>query len=1100
MKKNLLKRMKTQSSLFKFDLKMKLTTLLLLTSIFVLQANESYSQRAKISLDLSNITVEQLIDEIENKTEFRFMYLIEDVDLKRIVSFKANNEKVNSILDRVFSGTKTTYKIDDRQISLVKHLIKPEIKEKESLQQSIQGKVNDKNGQPLPGANILIKGTRNGTQTDFDGNFSLEIANEKAVLVVSYLGFKTKEILVGKRTNIVITLEDDASSLDEVVVVGYGTVRKGDLTGSVGSIKATEITKQSTPRIDQALQGRIAGVQVSTTSGAPGSGSSIRIRGGNSINAGNEPLFVIDGFIGGGDLNTINPNDVESIEVLKDASATAIYGSRGSNGVILVTTKRGSDTEGFGVTIDSYGGIQTPIRKIDMLNGPEFADYRNEFAEFVGNVQPYSNLNEIANTDWQDVLFRDAPMTSHTLSIYNNTKTSNYYASLNYLSQDGIQLGSGYERYQLRFNFDQKLGKVFKIGASMNISYSERENPRASALIGKVLPTAPIYLDDGSFDRVDVINGSTYNNPIAQDKLISNDTYSSRNLGNIYLQFNPIEGLVVKTTLGFDFNTSKQNIYQSANLPENFEAEIGGQATVNTSFSKSIQNENTVNYTKDFENHSFNILGGWTYQKFSRENLDVDARGFNNDVTTFNAIETGDPELLSATSGEEEWALLSGLYRLNYSFKNRYLLTLSGRHDGSSRLAEGNNWQFFPAAAIAWRMSEENFIKELDAVSNLKLRASYGQTGSQSINPYATIARLNSGTNYLGDQQVVTFLPASSADPNLKWEVTDQYDIGLEAGFLNNRFHFEVDYYYKKTTDLLLSRELPFQTGFGTRLENVGSLENKGIDITIGGTVINRENFSWSSDITVSSNKNKILSLSEGKGFLLNGTGSRLIVGESVNTFFGAKFLGLWQEGDPGLGGINVPGAMKFEDLNDDGEITELDGQIIGEGIPDFYGGFNNIISYKNFTLTAFFDFSYGNDIYDLDGRIFNTGHSSNVYGKFRDRWTPENTNTNVPRAGAQFAHYFSSSPAKEGNSYDVYDGSYLRLKTLNLNYLIPMENKIFKKLALYATATNLFTITNYEGFSPDVNSEGTNSTRRGFDSNDFPPAKILTIGIKADF
>lgn len=1073
---------------------MKLTFILVFAALNSVIASNSYSQQARISLEIENEPIRNVLKEIENVSEFYFAYNNKLIDVEKSVSVKAKDEKISTVLKKIFDGTDVEHVVIDRQIVLSS-------KASMGMQQvnSVTGVVTDETGTTLPGVNIIIKGTNKGVITDSDGKFSI-YAEPSDVLVFTFIGMLTQEVVVGEQTKISIQLKTDAIGLEEVVAIGYGVVKKSDLTGSVGSIKSDEITKQPVVRIDQALQGRISGVQVSSTDGAPGSGSSIRIRGGNSINAGNEPLYVIDGFIGGGDLNTINPNDIESIEVLKDASSTAIYGSRGSNGVILITTKRGSKGKGFGVTLDSYVGIQSPVKKIDLLNGREFAEYRNEYAAFLGNSIPFPNINEVANTDWQEVLFRDVPMTSNTLNFYNNTENSNYYVSVNYLNQDGIQLGSGFDRYQMRFNFDQRIGNILNVGASFNGSYSNRENPRASAIDAYVLPTAPIYNSDGSFNSVDAINGSTYNNPIAQDKLIMNNTHNNRALGNMYVQINPIKGLTIRSTFGFDIATSKQNRYNSVDLPTNFEQARGGQAYINTSFENSIQNENTINYVKEIGKHEFNLLAGWTYQKYSMEDLDVEALGFTNDATTYNAIETSDPEYLKAYSGENNWALLSGLYRLNYSYAGKYLLTVSGRHDGSSRLAEGNKWQFFPSAALAWRMSEEDFIKELGVFNNLKLRGSYGKTGSQSIAPYSTLASLSSGYNYIGGQQVVTFAPDGSADPSLKWEVTDQYDIGLDAGILQGRLSFEIDYYYKKTTDLLLARELAYQTGFESRLENVGSLQNQGVDVTIRGVIVDRKDFSWSSDLTVSLNKNKILELSGAKEFIENGIGSRLIVGEDVSTFFGAKFIGLWQEGDEGIGGKNVPGAPKFEDLNGDGLITALDGQIIGKGTPDFFGGLNNVLTYKNFTLSAFIDFSYGNDIYDLDGRPFNTGHITNVYGKFRDRWTPENTNTDVPRAGSQVSTYFDAYPSLEGNSYDVHDGSYLRMKTLNLQYKLPLSPKFIKSLAIYGTATNLFTLTKYEGFSPDVNATGTHSTRRGFDSNGYPPAKMVLMGVKADF
>lgn len=1106
MKKKLLRLiiMSTKYSLYGF-----IFSCILLQSLLASSGNAQEIKSVKevqVKLALEKVTLREAFAKIERITDFRFIFNDYEIDKDlKVSTYYHKGQVLSDVLLQISEQANLQFKQVNKNIS-VKRLPNREIQRVSEIEviiqtRNISGKVTSyEDGEGLPGVNVVEKGTSNGTVTNVQGEFSLEVA-ENAILVFSSVGYTTEEVTVGNQSVIDLAMIQDIKQLQELVVVGYGQVRKSDLTGSVGTIKAEEIKKQPVTRVDQALQGRISGVQVTTINGAPGTGSSIRIRGGNSINAGNEPLYVIDGFIGGGDLNTINPNDIKSIEILKDASATAIYGSRGSNGVILITTKRGSE-EGFGVSVDSYVGMQSPIKRLDLLNGPEFADYRNEYSEFLGTGIPFSDVNDVSNTDWQEVLFRDVPITDNNLSIYNNTENSNYYVSLNYLNQQGIQIGSSFKRYQMRINFDHKLGSGFKMGVSLNGSHTNRENPRAAAISTYVLPTAPIYNDDGSYFSVDQINGSTYNNPVAQNELIDDNTYGYRALGNTYLQFNPIEGLIIKSTFGFDFEQSKRNRYTSAFIPTNLEQERGGEANVDTDFIRSIQSENTINYQKNFGKHSFDILGGWTYQTYALEALEVDAVGFTNDVTRFNAIETSDPEQLLVESGERSWTLLSGLYRLNYSFDGKYLVTVSGRHDGSSRLAEGNKWDFFPSAALAWRVSDEPFMSDMDPISNLKLRTSYGRTGSQSIDPYATLARLNSGTNYIGGRQVVTVEPSVSASPFLRWEVTDQFDIGAEFGFFNDRLNIEFDYYVKETSDLLLARELSFQTGFGRRLENIGSLRNKGFDLSVNGYIIENDEFEWSSTLTFSSNNNEVLELSGGDEYIENGEGSRIIVGEPIGTFYGLRFIGLWQQGDENLGD-HTPGEPKFEDINGDGMTDVADGQIIGSAQPDFYGGLNNEFSYKNFALSLFFDFSYGNDIYDLDGGNFNSGHNTSVYGYYRDRWTPENTNTTIPRAGTNhntFRWQSYGASSNKGNSYFISDGSYLRLRNIHLQYDIPFAKAFFNNLTIYGAATNVFTISDYQGFSPDVSAEGTNATRRGFDSNGFPIAKTYTIGLRAGF
>ena len=1082
---------------------------------FAFGANAQSVNEIEVSLNVgSSPTLRELLNSIEQSTGFKFSYL--EYELKpssHTVRIKRKYKSLGKMLSDVSRQIKLSFRRVNDKIYIRKKVREvgavTEIIGKEEV--NVKGRVVDETGQGLPGASVVEKGTTNGIITDADGNYKLTVP-EGATLVFSFLGYVTQEIEIGNRTEIDVVLEPDATQLDEVVVVGYGAVKKSDLTGSVGSMKSEEIAKQPVARVDQALQGRISGVQVTSASGAPGEGTSIRIRGGNSINAGNEPLYVIDGFIGGGDLNTINPKDIESIEVLKDASSTSIYGSRGSNGVILITTKRGADSEGWGVSFDSYFGIQNKVKKLDLLNGPELAQFANEANEVLGTQLPFPNISEAANTDWQDAIFRDAPIFDTNLSFYNKTEKSNYFVSLNHFNQKGIQLGSSVKRYQLRFNFDHNIADIVKVGASLNTSYIDRENPRVEGLLVGILNTAPIYNDDGTFHRVDQLNGSTYNNPIAQNNLKSDENKSNRALGNIYMQLTPIKNLMVKSTFGFDFSTDRRNIYTSGRMPTRFEAAVGGAATINTNVIRSIQNENTVNYIKNINKHNFNVLGGWTYQDFYRENLNVSAAGFSNDVTRYNAIQTGDPSRLRANSSNVEWKLLSGFYRLNYSYDGKYLLTLSGRHDGSSRLAEGNKWQFFPSAAIAWNVGEESFLNNSSTISKLKLRASYGKTGSQSIAPYATLARLQSGINYIGGNQVVFNRPGIASSPTLTWEVTNQLDIGAELGLFKGRLNLEFDYYKKKTKDLLLERELAFQTGFPTRLENVGSLQNSGVELGINGYLIQKGDFSWSSTLSLSTNKNKVLKLSGGKEYIENGEGSRIIVGEPIGTFYGVKYIGLWQADDPDLGSHD-PGEPKFEDLNNDGLIDINDGQIIGDSNPDFFGGMNHVFNYKNLSVSLFFDFSVGNDIYDLDGGYFNTGFASNVYGKFRDRWTPENTDTNIPRAGMSeillFRTYASSVEGK-GNDFFISDGSFLRLKNINIQYEVPLKKSIFRNLTVFGSATNVFTITGYDGYSPDVSAVDTGTTggepnissptRRGFDSNVYPQARVITIGLKADF
>lgn len=976
----------------------------------------------------------------------------------------------------------------------------------EKLQQRlIKGTVLDETGSPIIGANVVQKGTANGVITDIDGNFELKISGTDE-LQISYIGYLPQIVKISGKNFVQIILKEDAKSLEEIVVIGYGIQKKSDLTGSVGSIKAKDIQKMPVASVDQALQGRVSGMQVVTASGAPGATTTIRIRGGNSINAGNEPLYVVDGIIGGGDLTTINPSDIASIEILKDASSTAIYGSRGANGVVLITTKRGDGSDGMLVSYSGYYGLQTPVKMLNMLNGAEAANYQNKYAAYLGmSKMPYEDVTKVADTNIQDYIFRNCvPITDHNVNLSNSTKNGNYFLSLNYFNQEGTMYNTGLERYQIRFNIDQKIGENFKMGATLTTSLTNRDNPTLNDMLGQ-LPTAPIYNDDGSYFSINEVSGKTYDNPVAKRNGVLNEKRIFRGLGNVYGQLTLFDNLILKSSWGWDISHSKQNQYQSVTLPSRVYAKTGGGATVNTYFPITYQNENTLNYSLDLGKHSLNLLGGFTWQKYYYEFLNASGSGFKNDVSSYHALETGDPLTRDVQTGESQWGLISYLFRVNYSYKDRYLFTTSGRYDGSSRLSDSNKWAFFPSVALAWRASEEEFIKRMNVFSNLKLRLSYGSSGSQSISPYSTIDKLNSGSTVIGNQEVITFSPGLSANKDLGWEKTNQIDLGIEAGFLDNRINLEVDYYYKRTNDLLLSQEIPYQTGFASMLRNIGSVENRGIEISLKTMNFNTSNFSWSTFLSVSMNRNKVLDLG-GKKFIENGLGSRLIVDQPIGTFWGVKYLGLWKESEIPENSKFLPGDPKLEDLNDDGIIDINDGQIIGNSEPKFYGGIGNDLTYKRFSFSLFFDFSYGNQIYDMPGRFLESGFNSNVYGHNRDFWSEENPNGKYPRPGSIYEYIFStyaggsSEGTNGGSDYFLHDGSFLRLKNINIQYDLPIRNKTIKSLQVYTSISNVFTWTSYLGYSPDVNSEGTSATRRGFDNNAYPQSRTYLFGVKAVF
>lgn len=968
----------------------------------------------------------------------------------------------------------------------------------------VTGVVKDTSGESIIGANIVVKGQTTGTITDADGNFSID-APVGSVLKISFIGFETQDVKVtGKK--LMITLKEDSKTLDEVVVVGYGLVKKSDLTGSVGRVKADEIEKMPITSIDQVLQGRVTGVHVRASNGEPGGSSNVTIRGGNSISASNEPLYVIDGIIGAGNLDGINPQDVASIEVLKDASSIAIYGSRGANGVVLITTKRGKSNKGPVVSYNGYYGIQTPEKLLDLLSGYELAEWQNESAIYREQDQiPFDDPDQIANTNWQDYIYRKtAPITDHNLNISNATKNNNYFFSLNYFNQEGLMYNSGFERFQIRFNVDQKIGNYMKLGATLTSSYTYKDNSIMKNMV-QLPSTFPAYNEDGTWSQLNPLNNNYFNSPIALRECVTDNTRQLRVLGNVFAEFTPIKNLLIRSSWGFNLSTSKHNSYQSAKLPLSIKQGKFGVASVNANFPSTYQNENTINYLINIGKHSIGLLGGFTWQKSVSEDMTAGATGFTSDSNLYHSLETSTPNKRNINSGESEWGMMSYLFRLNYSYKSKYLLTVTGREDGSSRLTKGNQWAFFPSAALAWRASEEEFIKNLHLFSNLKMRVSYGMSGSQSIGAYAIWDKLSSNTTIIGDNQVVGYIPGLAADKNLGWEKTAQVDFGLEAGFLNNRITLEADYYYKRTNDLLLTQELPYQSGFKSILRNIGSVKNQGLELTLNTVNIAAKDIKWNTNISVSLNRNKVLDLGD-KDFLDNGIGSRITVGEPLGLFYGLKYLGPWKEEDipEGLKSKYKPGDARFADLNDDEVIDELDRQVIGNAEPKFYGGIGSDFTWKDLTLSLFFDYSYGNDIYDLNGLNLDSGYGSNLYGRHRNRWTEENQDAWLPRAGSLHKNYYAiciqQNNEAGGCSLYVHDGSYLRLKNVNVQYNIPLKNKkILKSLQVYGTVSNVFTWTPYFGYSPDVDVESS-ATRRGFDRNVYPQSRTYLLGVKAKF
>ncbi len=988
-------------------------------------------------------------------------------------------------------------------------------------QRAITGTVTDAEGAALIGVNIVQKGTAAGTVTDLDGNYSFSLMQGESILVFSYTGYEPIEERVYNRTVVNITMTE-GTTLDEIVVVGYGRQKKSVLTGSVASVNAEDIAKVPVARIDQALQGRAAGVHVTQTSGAPGAGTSIRVRGGNSITGSNEPLWVIDGIVVGTnyDLNNLNANDIESVEILKDASSIAIYGSRGANGVVLVTTKSGSRA-GTGKP-QVNGGVYTSVQLVPerpaYLTQEEQIDYTNEDARFRGVAEPFpGSPASYPDNDYFDLLLDPSAIYNADVSVAGSSENGNvtYYNSLNFFNQDGLIKNSGIEKYIFRSNIDFKLSD--RLNAGFRINYSRIKTDNGVVGYGgllNILPTQPIYNDDGSFNGFNEVIGAPFANPLAIAELDIDETFSNNLLGTAYLQYSPIPNLVLRSTFNPEIDHSKRNQLNSSQRPDFTVVGEKGNASINSSSSFGWNNENTIQYTADIKkDHSLTLLGGASFQKSSTEIFRAEAYGLTTDATGFNSLGLGtDPTRNVVGSGYSGFQIVSFFGRANYAFKNKYLLTLVGRTDGSSVFAPGNKYNFFPSVAGAWKISEESFMQNQNLFEDLKLRVSYGKSGNQAISPYNTLGILEEANTTLNGVQQPGLTLGRPANPDLKWETTTSFDIALETSLFGGKIFTEFNYYYKKTEDLLLDVIIPRQTGFTSQLQNIGSLQNQGWELLVNSRNVRKANFSWNTTLTLSSNKNEVLDLG-GQGYIdggvdqIIGAGNlRIIVGDASPVFTGAKYLGTWKSQEEinasGLNpGTQIVGGPRFENLNGDGIISNEDFVVLGSPFPDLIFGLDNSFSYKNFDLSVYFQGTLGNEVYNLRTRgNFWTRGENPKYAEIADRWTPENPTSDIPRAG------HDGISITQPSSYDVEDGSHLRLKTATLTYNFPIDRlgwKRVQKMSVYASGTNLLLFSDFRLIDPETSRygrSGLGNIAQGFSNGEYPNAKVLTLGVNVTF
>ncbi|MFG6685829.1 SusC/RagA family TonB-linked outer membrane protein [Mariniflexile sp. HNIBRBA6329] len=1073
-------------------------------SMFGFTPNNILSQNVKIVIDTDKTaTVDEVFKMISDQTDYKFIYQVDLFKNLPKVHLKKGTIEANTLLQQSVSNVDVLFEITNNNNIVIKKKTLDTFssisKDKKTQDFKISGTVKDENGQPLPGVNILVKGTSNGTQTDFDGNYTITVENSNDILVFSFIGFLTQEVTIANKTVINVSLKEDVAKLDEVVVVGYGSQRQKDLTGAVSSMKSEDFNKGPQLSAQQAMQGKMSGVVIAQNSGKPGGSNTVRVRGGTSLTGVNDPLYVIDGvpisttagvssanIRGNGTdffdqeptnpLMTINPNDIESITVLKDASSTAIYGSRGANGVIVITTKKGSSGN-LKVTLDVTGGISTVAKKLDVLSADEYRQINDDLG------LAYSDLG--ANTNWQDEIYKTAQTQDYNLSFSGGSGKSNYRASLGYGNQEGVLNGSELERANARINvnhsaLDDKLTFDLRLNYGNTFSNNSPVSNTVGSEVGTSInyesyvfnPTYPIYDADGNYNHVPPYRV----NPISFANDVIDEVTNNRLLGNLSTTYNITDPLSVNINLGYTHQTINRNSYirKTNPLGEGF----GGYASVQKleDYSKLI--ETILRYNNTFGKHNVDAIAGYSWQYFVNEGLRNVASGFLSDEFKWYSLQAAST-ISNVSTFKGSNTLISMYGRVNYNFDDKILATATIRRDGSSRFGSGNQWGVFPSGSLAWRVSNMDFFKS-KTISDLKLRASYGVTGNQEIgnlNSLTTLGATNAGY-IVGGQRVTTVLPQQYANPDLKWEQTSQFNTGVDYTILDGKIRGSIDYYRKKTTDLLLRLPVPSPTAVSTQLANVGSVENKGVELEISADIIDKNDFTWTSSFNYSRNRNKVLSLSndqfQGKdiqiaplqGQGLSGIFAQLIKpGLALGTFYGREFIR----------------------IENGTEILGDEDKVIGSAQPDFTFGFSNSFTYKNLTLGINFRGSIGNDVFNLTGN--NLGYLSNLPGRnvFKEALT-----SGVLR-----------SQPKRYSSRWIEDGSFVRLDNVTLGYNFNLEKiPALSSARIFITGQNLLLFTKYSGLDPEVNSDvsGTGIAPLGVDYLAYPKAKTVSLGLNVSF
>ena len=1098
-------------------------TMFLLLAIIVQASAKTYSQ--KITLAEDRAPLARLFREIKKQTGYQFFYKDELLQQAGKVSIHVKEVSIEEALQACFRDQPLSYTIIEKTVV---------IKRKEAPMTippppvEIKGNVTDEQGKPIQGVSILVKGTKIGAATDANGNYTIDVPdNSSGILVFSYVGMATLEIPIGSKTTIMARLKPEITQQQDIVVIAYGTVKKSDITGSVSSVSGEKLTQvKGISNVAQALQGQAAGVQVNQASGQPGEAMMIKIRGTNSINASNSPLYVVDGLPLDNLTAQLNPDDIERLEVLKDASSIALYGSRGANGVILITTKKGREGKTT-VAYNGYFGVQTLRRKLKLANASEFAELQNEAvandnASGVNATplrQPWTAAQVDSlkgkGTDWQKLVYRPANMQNHDLSISGGNATTRYYTSFGYFNQDGIIKNSNYTRLSFRGNLSHQINDKLSWNTSFSLQNSKYVQANYTSADGNggipfttevIPPTQGVYDASG---RYTVFTGVSYGatNPVGMSKALYNPSNSFRIIGNTGFVYNIIGGLKLKLNAGIDASYNRSDYYAPSTLS------IGPRAGKTYSNSSTFVNENLLTYNATFGKHTIDAVAGITYQDSKSQNLNSGtAVGFITDVYLDNNIQSA-TTLAQPSTGYSDSKLASYLGRINYNYEEKYFATVTGRYDGSSVFGANNKFGFFPSGALAWRLSQENFMKEIRSVSNLKVRGSYGKSGNQAIAPYQTLASVSSTNLNFNNQTNTGYTLGGLDNASLKWETTSEFDLGIDLGLFRDRIQFTADYYNKTTKDLLLNFPIPASTGFGSVTKNAGSVQNRGYEFQLTTNNIVGGPFKWTSTLTFSHNKNKLLSLgadASGKPITYQEIGTAGAnwfpdsVGFGMNELYGYKIIGVYQtdqeavaNGEPN----KHAGDYKEQNMHPQSNhvIDGTDRVILTHLQPKFTFGFNNSFNWKNFDLSLMIVGSYGNDIVN-EFRKYNvamTGQWTPTRAAFDHRWQGPGTSNTVDKPSVNSAQTLLNY----ANSDWVENGSYIKLRdiTVGYNFSPALLNTLkISSVRVYASVQNFITITKYTGYDPEVSWAA--STVNGWDRGNYPSVKSVTFGAKVNF